>query len=139
MQQIISAIVRLLGLGVLLFGIGIAIVVIVEAWRLYQAPERIERFAAAIERGSNLDKIFAPRRTGSENAEGTDVGGDSPTEQLRLSYFAAWFIVLLLLFVLAVIAMSAISTGGQLALYDNQVKKLSRTLVKEVRRAQRPS
>ena len=158
-QHMLGLCVRLLGLAVLVAGVWTAVIVITEAWGLYQEPARIERFAAAIERGSNLDKAFAPRlevdsppesesaerpgaaperRTGADPVVSTNVpegaGADGQYYSLRLSYFAAWFVGLALLVVLGILAMSAISTGGQLALYDMQVKRLSREIVHEVQR-----
>ena len=155
-QQVLSLCVRLLGMTVLVAGVWTAVIVITEAWGLYREPARIERFADAIERGSNLDKAFAPRRESEARTSavapgpGLDSAGSpsagtaaesgiaaTPDRQyysVRLSYFAAWFVGLALLVVLGVLAMSAISTGGQLALYNMQVKRLSRQIVQEVRR-----
>ena len=59
LQQLLAILVRLLGLGFLVVGIGAAVIILNEAWMLYKEPARIERFALAIEHGSNLDKIFA--------------------------------------------------------------------------------
>ena len=162
-QHMLGLCVRLLGLAVLVAGVWTAVIVITEAWGLYQEPARIERFAVAIERGSNLDRAFAPRlevdsppelesksesaersgaapeiRTGADPMASANVpegaGADGQYYSLRLSYFAAWFVGLALLVVLGILAMSAISTGGQLALYDMQVKRLSREIVHEVQR-----
>jgi hypothetical protein len=112
---------------------------------LYQEPTRIERFAVAIERGSNLDKIFA--LSGGEadkaGAQGDEAGvseGQAAAPQtessknLRLSYFAGWFLVLLLMLVASIVAISAVSAGGRLVLFDTDIRQLSRAVVKEVRR-----
>ena len=148
-QQIVAIFVRLLGLGLLVIGIGTAVVVIFEVWNLYKEPVRMERFATAIEKGSNLDKIFAlPAAVVSDvtqPAEGGEAAAEPVTSEyerpshLRLSYFAAWFLVLLLLFVLSVVAVSAVSAGGRLALYDTDVRQLSRAVVKEIRRGRSSS
>ncbi len=144
-QQLLAILVRLLGLCFLVIGIGAAVIILREAWTLYQEPARIERFAAAIERGSNLDKIFA--LNGGETAETSDQGdtvGDSSPQPvasgsagsttLRLSYFAGWFLVLLLMLVASITAIAAVSAGGRLVLYDTDIRQLSRAVVKEVRR-----
>ena len=144
-QQWLAILVRLLGLCFLVVGIGAAVMILREAWTLYQDPVRIERFAVAIEHGSNLDKIFA--LNGGKTAETGDQGeaaGDSSAQSvasstagsatLRLSYFAGWFLVLLLMLVASITAIAAVSAGGRLVLYDTDIRQLSRAVVKEVRR-----
>ena len=137
-QQFLAVLVRLLGLCFLVVGVGAAVIILNEAWMLYQEPERIDRFAVAIERGSNLDKIF----TLSEGEAGETAAGDTQAEtpapsergNLRLSYFAGWFLVLLLMLVGSIVAISAVSAGGRLVLYDTDILRLSRAVIKEVRR-----
>ena len=138
-QQILAILVRLLGLAFLIIGIGAAVMILREAWALYQEPARIEQFAQAIERGSNLDKIFAlpaeERAGGTAGSEGTSEAGASENRtNLRLSYFASWFLVLLLMLVGSIVAISAVSAGGRLVLYDTDVRQLTRAIIKEVRR-----
>jgi uncharacterized membrane protein len=146
-QQLLAILVRLLGLAFLVIGIGAAVVILHEAWMLYQEPARIENFARAIEHGSNLDKIFALSGGDSANAgeqsqgagDGTSVTNERPADasastNLRLSYFAGWFLVLLLMLVASIVAISAVSAGGRLVLFDTDIRQLSRAVVKEVRR-----
>ena len=142
-QQLLAILVRLLGLLFLVIGIGAAVIILREAWALYQEPARIERFAAAIERGSNLDKIFslpaddvakAGAKAGAEGEATGEAAAPAPDTQLRLSYFAGWFLVLLLMLVASVVAIAAVSAGGRLVLYDTDIRQLSRAVVKEVRR-----
>lgn len=134
----VSAVVRLVGLAVLFVGLWVGIKVILEAWALYEQPQRIVRFADDIQKYSNLDGVIGslgvlePGQTRTSRAAGE--GGQGTGTGLRLSYFAAWFIALLLIFVIGSLAMSAITTGGQLALYDLQLKRYSRSVIKEVRR-----
>ena len=131
-QQLLAVIVRLLGLCFLVVGIGAAVVILNEAWMLYQEPQRIDRFALAIEQGSNLDKIFT--LSGGE-AEGEAAAAAPATGgNLRLSYFAGWFLVLLMMLVASIVAISAVSAGGRLVLFDTDIRQLSRAVVKEVRR-----
>lgn len=127
-DKLLGAVVRLIGVVVLLVGLWAGVKVILEAWALYEDPARIEAFAQAVNDGSNLDGLVAGI------AEGV-AGKKSATAGLRLSYFAAWFIALLLMFVVGSLAMAAITTGGQLALYDLQFRRYSRHVLKEIRAA----
>ena len=138
--QALSIGVRLVGLVILLVGLWAGVRIILEAFSLYQEPARIERFAQAIQAGSNIDGMLGTAidkalDSSATQASGTQSGG--PDTGLRVSYFAAWLIVLLLMFVIGILAMSAITTGGQLTLYDLQVRQYSRAMVREWRRSQR--
>lgn len=141
---------------VLFVGLYIGLKVILEAWGLYQAPQRIEPLAAAIERGSNIDKIFSAsvQRVSTEisddvvfpsagaqsddpaeqSANPTSTPSTAPDKGLRLSYFAAWLIAMMLFLIIGSLAMSAISTGGRLALYDTDMRKFSRQLARDFSR-----
>jgi len=138
----LSIVVRLLGLVMLLIGLFIGIKVIFEAWHLYKEPQNIERFADAIEQGSHLDVMLAkftaqtkPKADNNESAIQHDLSKvQTNTESLRLTYFLAWVIAILLLMVVGSLASSAIRTGGQLALYDLQVKRFARQLIDEARK-----
>ncbi|MCP5150019.1 MAG: hypothetical protein H6983_11315 [Ectothiorhodospiraceae bacterium] len=151
-QQGFALGVRLLGLMVLLLGIWVGAKVVLEAWALYQEPARIERFARAVEAGSNLDRMFASladAAVGGGDAEGAGAGqataegaaasrpSRASADALRLSYFVAWIVALALMLVVGMLAMSAIATGGQLALYDLQANRISRRVVREVRAMRR--
>ena len=133
LQLGLSTVVRLVGLVVLIVGLWVGIKIILEAWALYEEPSRIVRFADDIQNHSNLDGVIGSLAgevaadAGKASAKGGNAGGG-----LRLSYFAAWFIVLLLMFVIGSLAMAAITTGGHLVLYDLQVKRHSRAVVREV-------
>ena len=135
--EVLAVIARLLGMVMLIIGLFIGIKVIFEAWNLYDEPQRIERFAEAIDEGSNLDKLLSSLQKKTVSAEQVPnelSATSSRPEQasLRLSYFIAWIIALLLLMVIGGLAASAIRTGGQLALYDLQVKRLANELIKQV-------
>ncbi|HEC58634.1 hypothetical protein LCGC14_0733290 [marine sediment metagenome] len=136
----LSILVRLLGLVMLLIGLFIGIKVIFEAWHLYKEPQNIERFADAIEQGSHLDVMLAKftPQTKAENSEAsvqqTLPDAQASPESLRVTYFLAWIIAILLLMVIGGLASSAIRTGGQLALYDLQVKRFARQLINEARK-----
>ena len=138
----LSIVVRLLGLVMLLIGLFIGIKVIFEAWDLYKEPHNIERFADAIEQGSHLDVMLAkftpqpkPKAVNNETmTQQLAPKAETSSESLRLTYFLAWVIAILLLMVVGGLASSAIRTGGQLALYDLQVKRFARQLIAEARK-----
>jgi hypothetical protein len=133
-KDVLSVVVRLCGLMLLFIGLWIAIQVFNEALALYKDPANIERMASAIEAGSNIDKSVAPIRNSilGEDEVNSDVKATvkENTEGFRISYFIAWIVDLLLLLLLARISIMAIKTGGELALYDAQIKKFARQLVK---------
>ena len=134
MDTALGLIVRTVGLCVLVVGLWVGVKVVLEAWALYQEPQRIESFAQAVEAGSNLDGLVADL---ARSAGASDAVSDSAGGSLRLSYFAAWFIALLLMFVVGSLSMAAITTGGQLALYDLQFRRYSRHVLKEMRAVHR--
>ncbi len=134
-RDILSVIVRMCGLILLFIGLWIAIQVFNEALALYKDPAQIERVAAAIEAGSNIDKSVAPLRESllggdQENPEAAPEAKETSASGIRISYFIAWVVDLLLLLLLARISLMAIKTGGELALYDAQIKRFARQLVK---------
>lgn len=141
--------VRGAGLFLLAVGLVVGLLAIWEALQLYHEPERIERFAEAIEKGSHIDKSLASLRASANTDTGQDETGVAPapatatvtpaheSDNVRVSYFLSWVIVLLLLLLIARLALAAIKTGGELVLYDLQVKRLARMLMesgKTVRR-----
>jgi len=135
-QVALAAAVRAVGVAVLLVGLWAGIKVILEAWALYEQPQRIERLAGAIQEGSNIDGVLGSLAVREEGAV-PDAAPRAAGGGLRLSYFAAWFIALLLIFVIGSLAMAAVTTGGRLALYDLAVKQHSGAVIREVRRLRR--
>jgi di/tricarboxylate transporter len=143
LTQFTGLFVRLVGVILLLVGLWVSLKVIVEAWDLYRNPDHIERFAAAIERGSNLDKtlaaVTAPRvanknpRESSDSATDDDAPPPPPVPSLRLSYFLSWGIGILLLLLIGRLALAAVKTGGELALYDTEVKKFAQALLGQIK------
>ncbi len=132
-KDVLSIVVRMCGLMLLFIGLWIAIQVFNEALALYKDPANIERMATAIEAGSNIDKSIVPIRDSLLADEGAEIETASKTKEttdgFRISYFIAWVVDLLLLLLLARIAIMAIKTGGELALYDAQVKRLARQII----------
>lgn len=134
--ELITIIVRLIGMAVLLVGLYVGIKVVLEAWHLYEEPQRIERFAKAIEQGSQLDSLIASLADRSTEDKVGDTIKQEPINntnkpKIRLTYFLAWGIAMILLMVIGSLASTAIKTGGQLALYDLQVKQLAKQLRKQ--------
>lgn len=127
--RIAHIVVRACGFVLLTVGLWIALAVIGEAWSLYQSPERIERFATAIERGSHLDRALASTSTAP------DIEGEAApvAPSFRLTYFVAWVIAILLLLLIGRLAIAAVKTGGELVLYDLHIKRFVRELVREAR------
>jgi len=141
-RNIMSFLVRILGFFLLLIGLWVALQVLLTAQDLYENPEQIERFAVAIEKGSNIDKTLAPIRdsliveSNAEDAvqnytENENRPSSTGTGNIRVSYFFAWVIALLLLLLIARISLTAIKTGGELVLFDMQIKQFARMLAKE--------
>jgi len=133
-KDVLSIVVRMCGLMLLFIGLWIAIQVFNEALALYKDPTNIERMAIAIEAGSNIDKSIAQTTTSilgeDEAATETATTSNEKTNGFRISYFIAWVVDLLLLLLLARIAIMAVKTGGELALYDAQIKRFARQIVK---------
>ena len=140
LTEIITIIVRLLGMAVLLVGLYVGIKVVFEAWQLYEEPQRIERFAKAIEQGSQLDSLITSlannTTTDADSTEKPTKNTEPEKPNIRLTYFLAWGIVMILLMVISSLASAAIRTGGQLALYDLQVKQLAKQLQKAAQEKQ---
>jgi hypothetical protein len=137
-KDMMSIVVRFIGLFLLLAGLWVAIMVMLEALDLYRNPENIERLAIAIEKGSNIDKSLVSIKQSVAANPQVPASGDLTAQQeiqssneIRVSYFFAWAIALLLLLLIGRISLTAIKTGGELVLYDTQVKKFVRMLVKE--------
>ena len=141
-RNIMSFLVRILGFFLLLAGLWVALQVLLTAQDLYEHPEQIERFAVAIEKGSNIDKTLAPIRDSllEESNSENEVQRYNEKEQrpssvrsgnIRVSYFFAWVIALLLLLLIARISLTAIKTGGELVLFDMQIKQFAKMLAKE--------
>ncbi len=137
--DLLSILVRSLGLIMLIIGLYIGIKVIFEAWKLYEEPQRIERLADAIDNGSHLDNAISSITSSALDVKPSDdsvrAQVSKTDDSLRVSYFLAWFLAVLLLLIISGLAMSAIKTGGQLALYDLEVKRFARQLIEEARKA----
>ncbi|MGB1882533.1 MAG: hypothetical protein ACPHUF_01395 [Gammaproteobacteria bacterium] len=98
---------------------------------MYDDPAKIERFAAAVERGSNLDLTLSKAAAqGQQELDGIQaVGATLETDNvgagaqpapkrvsapgLRFSYFVARAIALLLLLLVGRLSIAAISAGGE--------------------------
>ena len=140
--SVMSAAVRLFGFVLMLFGLWIAFMVMWEALDLYEDPKRIEQLAMQIERGSNVDASLSNvsselvTKSGDE-AKPVSRSTDKKNKDIRVSYFFAWAIAILLLMLIARISLGAIKTGGELVLYDVQIKRFAKELAKESMRMQK--
>lgn len=135
--QLSHLVVRAFGFVLMLVGLWISLAVIAEAWSLYKDPANIERVAKAIERGSNLDHALSrvSQNEGlTEDTPGAARSGAEAADQVlgfRMSYFVAWIIAILLLMLVGRLSLAAVKTGGELVLYDMQIKKFARELARE--------
>ncbi|MGE0385068.1 MAG: hypothetical protein AB7Q97_10085 [Gammaproteobacteria bacterium] len=132
--------VRMTGIVLLAVGLLVALMTVAEAWGLYGDPARIERLARAIEKGSNLDAALASRHAADADAAprgpiaddlsaGQDPAPaleppDAHEPQVRLSYFAAWIVAILLLLLIGRLGIAFIRAGCELALYDLRLKQI---------------
>ena len=147
-DRVLNLLVRGCGLVLMVVGLVVSLTVIVSAWSLYRSPTHIEYFALAVEQGSHLDLTLSrATQRGQQQIDTSDRAGLSPAPRapdtpamvvqpgFRFSYFMAWLIAILLLLLVGRLAIAAVRTGGELALYEVQVKKLARTLSNEATRA----
>ena len=140
--RLAQTIVRGGGFLLLVVGLWIALAVISEAWSLYRHPEQIERIAAAIEHGSNLDQTLAKASQGLAASTPDEADNDrttssathttsAPAPTFRLSYFVAWMVAILLLMLIGRLSIAAVKAGGELVLYDLHIKRFVRELLRE--------
>lgn len=109
---------RVAGLLLLIVGIVTMTRVVFEAWELYEAPNEIVRFAEAIERGSNIDKVLLPRnRSGSADAASGEQRYLATGDDLRPSYFLAWILAVPLLLSIGMLSLWATRAGAELTAY----------------------
>lgn len=140
----ISWLTRLAGLALLVVGLWAAVAIIFEAWSIYTNPKshRVEAFARAIEDATHLDAMLAPKRVASataappaaDAATAVPAAAEAQSDELRVSYFIAWAILLMMMLVVGRLSLAAIRTGGELALYDVQIRRFARELMREVTR-----
>ena len=127
--------VRTLGFVLLLAGLWVILQVLSAAQNLYQHPDNITRFAIAIQKGSNVDNAFQfldkepAYPTQQKNDKVSDAAANN---SLKLSYFFAWVVVMLLFLLITRIALSCVRAGSELILFDLQIKRLARALAKEL-------
>ena len=140
LQRVLRLLVRLLGLGLILVGLGVGVSVVLESWALYKSPERIERFALAIEKGSGIDQALgsvAKDLVAGGSADGVNAGAEqstpsrpvaTPSGNFRMSYFAGWILALGLMLIVGMLAMSAVTTGARLVLTDAGTSRTRRPI-----------
>ncbi|MGH8508352.1 MAG: hypothetical protein ACREVH_06490 [Gammaproteobacteria bacterium] len=131
--QYIDIFVRLLGVMLVIAGAWVGLKAVIEAWNLYRMPHRIEVLATAVEYGSHLDRALS---TYSAATDETLTKESRASDALRLSYFLAWGIAMLLLLLVGSLTMAMVKAGAELALRDARNKHLARVIAKELRKTQ---
>ena len=111
-QGVLNVFVRLTGIALMAVGLWVGVEVVIEAWALYRDPDRIQSFANALERGMNINAMLAELSRPEVGADGAPL----PRSPLGVAFLLAWFIAPMLLFTVGYLAMSAVRTGGMLAL-----------------------
>ena len=142
-NSILGMVVRGSGLLLLLIGMWMGIKTLNIIIDLYETPETILRFADKIEQGSGIDKAIAPAKEilSSSDVESDETGENKNLESyeevsevarqgFRISYFFAWGIVLILLLILGRLSLIAIKVGGELVLYDVQLRRFVKELLR---------
>ena len=104
------------------------------------APERVAPAVATIAGDGTQPAAPGGPGAAAESASENPVGaGGAPLRPagsrstLRLSYFAAWFIALLLLAVIGALSTAAFAAGGRLALGGEGLREVHRSLAREIR------
>ncbi len=113
---VLALLARIGGLVLLLVGLWFGVKVIGEAWGLYQHPESIQRFADAVESGSNIDKALLSGNRNDAGQNQQSAGFPASGDDFRPSYFLTWIIVPVMLLILGRLAAWAVYAGGRLAL-----------------------
>ncbi len=131
--------VRGVGIVLLVIGLWASVHVLLEALRLYRDPLRIEQMAAAIERGSNLDRslqqaVFNETGNSSTSAQAALPGQQNAHQGVRMTYFIAWVFALLLLMLISMIAFAAIRAGSELVLQDAKLKGYLKSRIRQLER-----
>lgn len=124
--------IRTVGFLLLFSGLWVVLQVLITAQDLYEKPDNITRFAIAIQKGSNVDNAFQLLNENSEysSQQANTKAGNAYTKHgsLKLSYFFAWVVVMLLFLLITRISLACVRTGSELILFDIQIKRLMRTL-----------
>lgn len=147
-DTVVGAVARIAGLVLLLVGLWTAVAIVREAWILYSDPKnhRVEAFARAIEAGTHLDALLSPEpptaglKNRDRNGGATD-GRNRPQAaasrsdpSFRVSYFLAWGFIFVMLLLVSRLSIAAIKAGADLALYDVQIRRFKRELLREIAR-----
>lgn len=151
--------IRALGVVVLLIGLATAVKVLERSWGLLGDHRTVVELSEAIDKQSGLNAflgkgasrlgglIGAGQEVAVRSSEdiGQQVSGEvvrpvpaaSAAPSLKASYFMAWPLATMVLFLIARIALSLIMTGANLALRaasgDDQIRILVNELVHEIR------
>jgi len=113
LDQTAASLARIAGLILLLVGVWAAVQVLGEAWELYRHPDRVSRFADAVEQGTHIDRALLPanRRATTTGESGYAATGDD----FRPSHILGWALAIILLLVLGRLAYWILLAGSSLA------------------------
>lgn len=142
---VLSAIIRFIGVIILLLGIWLGYNVVSTAWGLYKNPDNIKDISRKVKQESKVDEfgesmskflhaVMSDTVNEIREAKGKQIKNFPKIAPLRISYFISWFIAILLLLVIGKISMWILSEGGKLAKANTDNAELARALVKEMMR-----
>ena len=149
--SLFAMILRTIGLIVLLVGVYWGLKIINEAWSFYKNPAKIEKYVEIVEQATDANKFSASvcrflHKALSQNMSNLSsfkVGGREvqvkrkqgelpPLHPIKLSYFSTWCLLIILWLVIGRIAFLAITTGGKLTIYNADVERTAKAMVKQI-------
>ena len=116
-----SFFVRALGVVIMLVGLWMGVKLANECWDLYRNPQKISEFANIVDKESGLNRF----------AENLPIQNQAASK-VNVSYFVAWVIAIMLLFLIGRICLWAIAEGGKLALYNADTERIAKAMVKQI-------
>lgn len=130
-------IVRCIGVVILCFGLWMAYQLVKECWSLYNDPSKMEKFAEHVAKGSDIDKSGESLTQFVGELTGEAAGVKDPKKlpaitPTRFSYFAAWFLSIILFWIIGKISFWAISTGTKIATDHADQEQIAKSIAKEV-------
>ena len=125
--------VRLVGIGIMLFGVSMLIDAVDAAWNLFNSPEYLANLAEMIDAQSGLNSFFERAysdltQVNSDLQSNLSGAGNSSLNvpRLNISYFAALLIVFTVISIVGKIAYWALAEGGKLACFKLESDALAK-------------
>lgn len=124
-KDVLLLFVRVMGICLFLIGLWAAVHTLLEALSLYKDPGKVAQFASYIEQGMGKPEINStPAQAEINPGDPASIGqGILNNSNKELTYFIAWVISLLLLFLIASIAFSCIRTGANIVMQSRDRPK----------------